>query len=280
MEILEHTVIETDESRRTKMLEFFCRHLIGLAVTYRHKNEEDAGMPARFSISSGTLISIHGSICFLTAGHVLKALDELRNHKDVEIESAVLVDTMGEKRVSDVPIPFNLKSAPLFYIDNEEDGLDFGVISLRPHYVGLLAKNGVIALTEERWNRQHTVRFDGFAMLGFPQEFTSQRVSASGYGAVSPVMFGIKRLDAAPEDRAPTNYPQFIGQLDSELPLESVEGMSGGPIFGFRQEGEELRYWVVALQSSWDRRRRITYGCDLPLLASLMSEWGREAASA
>lgn len=272
-------MLETDESRRTKLLEFFCRHLVGLGVTYRHRNTEDQAMTARFSVSSGTLISIHGSICFLTAGHVLEALDKLRNHEQIEIESAALVDTMGWKRVSDVPIPFDLKSARLFYIDNEEDGLDFGVIALEPHHVGLLAKNGLIALTEERWSQQHTVRFDGFAMLGFPEEFTSGRVSASGDGTLSPVMFGVKRLDAAPEDRAPTNYPQFIGQLDPELPLKSVEGMSGGPIFGFRQEGEELRYWVVALQSSWDRQRRITYGCDLPLLASLMTEWVREAAS-
>jgi hypothetical protein len=278
--MVEPAVTETDENRRTKLLGFFCRHLVGLGVTYRHKNEEDAAKLPRFSVSSGTLISIHGTICFLTAGHVLEELDKLRNHDQVEMESAVLIDTLGWKSVSNVPIPFDLKSARLFYIDNKYDGLDFGVIALEPHHVGLLAKNGVIALTDERWNQQHTVRFDGFAMLGFPEELTSQRVSASGDGMLSPVMFGIKRLDAAPEDRAPTNYPQFIGQIDSELPLKSVEGMSGGPIFGFRQEGQELRYWVVALQSSWDRQRRITYGCDLPLLASLMTEWGREAALA
>jgi len=273
-------MIEIDERRRTKMLEFFCRHLIGLGVTYRHKTEEDTGKPARFSVSSGTLISIHGMICFLTTGHVLKALDELRNHDGVEIEGAVLVDTLGWKRVSNVPIPFDLKSARLFYIDNDQDGLDFGVIALDAHHVRLLARNGVIALTEERWNQQHTVRFDGFAMLGFPEEFTSQRVSASGDGMLAPTIFGITRLAAPPEDRAPTYYPQFVAQLDPELPLRSVEGMSGGPIFGFRQEGQELRYWVVALQSSWDRQRRITYGCDLPLLASLMMKWGSEAASA
>ncbi|WP_271554937.1 hypothetical protein [Bradyrhizobium sp. CCBAU 45394] len=262
------------------MLEFFCRHLIGLGVTYRHKNAEDASMPARFSVSSGTLISIHGLICFLTAGHVLKALDKLRTHDQVEVESASLVDTLGWKRVSNVPIPFDLKNARLFYIDDVEDGLDFGVIMLEAHHVGLLAKNGVIALGEENWNRQHTVRFDGFAMLGFPEEYTSQRVSASGDGTVSPVMFGIKRLEAPPSDRASTRYPQFVAQINPELPLKSVEGMSGGPIFGFRQDGEELRYWVVALQSSWDRQRRITYGCDLPLLASLMTEWAGDSVSA
>jgi hypothetical protein len=272
-------MIETEENRRTEMLEFFCRHLVGLSVTYRHKNAEDAAKPPRFSIGSGTLISIHGSICFLTAGHVLEELDKLRNHDQVEIESAALVDTLGWKRVSDVPIPFDLKNAPLFYIYNKEDGLDFGVITLEPHHVGLLAKNGVIALTEERWAQQHTVQFDGFAMLGFPEEFTSQRVSASGDGMLSPVIFGIRRLGSAPEDRAPTRYPQFVGQLDPELPLKSVAGMSGGPIFGFRYKDQELRYWVVALQSTWDRQRRITYGCDLPLLASLMTEWASEAAS-
>jgi hypothetical protein len=172
-----------------------------------------------------------------------------------------------------------LKSARLFYIDSDEDGLDFGLIALEPYYVGLLAKNGVIALMEDQWNRQHAVRFDGFAMLGFPEELTSERVSASGNGTLSPVMFGIKQLEAQPSDRASTRYPQFIGQLDSELPLKSVKGMSGGPIFGFRQEGDELRYWVIALQSSWDRDKRITYGCDLPTLASLMTEWAREAVS-
>lgn len=274
------SMIELSEDRRLKMLDFFCQHLIGLGVTYRHKNADDAGRTARFSVSSGTLISIHGSICFLTAGHVLKALDELRSHDQVEIESAVLVDTLGWKRISNVPIPFDLKNARLFYIDDEDDGLDFGVIVLEAHHVGLLAKNGVIALRKENWNRQHTIRFDGFAMLGFPEEFTSQRVSALGDGTLSPVMFGIKRLEAPPSDRAPTRYPQFVAQINPELPLKSVEGMSGGPIFGFKQEGQELRYWVVALQSSWDRQKRITYGCNLPLLASLMTEWASEAVSA
>jgi hypothetical protein len=67
----------------------------------------------------------------------------------------------------------------------------------------------------------------------------------------------------------------FIGQLDPALDLKSVKGMSGGPIFGFCRE-PQLRYWVVALQSSWNAEKRIVYGCSLPVLASLMTEWVRK----
>ena len=267
--------VEFAEKREVDVLEFFCRHLIGLCVTYRHKNAEDAGKPARFVACSGTLITIRDAVLYLTAGHVLKELDELRAHDQVEITDAVLADTLGWKRISDVPIPFDLKNAQFFYIDDEEEGLDFGVIMLEPHYVRLLAKNGVVALTEQNWMHQHAVKFDGYAMLGFPKEFTSQRVSTSGNGIVSPVMFGVKRLKSTPDYRSPTRYPQFVGQLDPGLSLSSVKGMSGGPIFGFRRK-PELRYWIVALQSLSNRPKRIVYGCDLPTLASLMTAWAEE----
>jgi hypothetical protein len=69
-----------------------------------------------------------GAVLFLTAGHALKELDRLRKSDQVEITGAVLADTMGAKRISDIPIPFDLMNARLFYIDDEGDGLDFGVV--------------------------------------------------------------------------------------------------------------------------------------------------------
>ena len=74
----------------------------------------------------------------------------------------------------------------------------------------------------------------------------------------------------------PTIYPQFVGQLDRELPIKSVVGMSGGPIFGFRL-GERIAYWVVALQSSWNASTRTVYACPLPILASMLTKWSEGA---
>lgn len=56
--------------------------------------------------------------------------------------------------------------------------------------------------------------------------------------------------------------------------------MSGGPIFGFNLDGEVARYWIVAMQSSWNRAQNIVYGCPLPLLATLMTRWSGEADTA
>lgn len=246
-------------------LQYFCRHLVGLCVTYRHKTSDDQDKPDRFAACSGTLIVIRGAVCFLTAGHVLKALDDLR----AEITSAALADIFGMGRVCDHPIPFDLRGAKMHYVD--EDGLDFGVIVLAPYYVRLLAKNGVVALEEKNWIHQSNVTFDGYAILGFPAEFGSERVSEDGEGMVVPSMFRVHRLESPPEATELTRYERFVGRIDRELPLKSVEGMSGGPIFGFNF-GPPTRYWIVALQSSWLPDQHIVFACPLPVLASLLTE--------
>src|SRR5438046_2822034 len=130
-------------------LQYFCRHLVGLCVTYRHKTSEEQDKPDQFAACSGTLIMIRGAVCFLTAGHVLKALADLRASDKTEITSTALADIFGMGRVSDYPIPFDLRGAKMHYMD--ADGLDFGVIVLEPYYVRLLAKNGVVALEEKNW---------------------------------------------------------------------------------------------------------------------------------
>ena len=258
------------EAAGEKIIKFFSRHLVGLTIRYKYRKE--AHQPARFKAFSGTLIILQDVVCFLTAGHILKEIEEARSSEEVEIEAASLVDTLGAKPVSDVPIPFDLKNAHLIYVDDDAAGLDFGVIPLRPHYVHLLAKNGVVALAEENWIKQHTINYDVYWMLGFPEELTSERISPPRDTSVQAIMFGVKKLDAAPDRRSPTEYPQFVGQLDPALSLNSIKGMSGGPIFGFKlMPNGQLRYWIVALQTSWERETRTVYGCSVPVLASLLT---------
>jgi hypothetical protein len=87
-------------------------------------------------------------------------------------------------------------------------------------------------------------------------------------------MIGVRRLELGHAQQK-TTYPRFVGQIGNDLPFKSIEGMSGGVIFGF-QTKPRLRYWIVAIQSSWERQTRTVYGCSLPVLASLMTHWARE----
>jgi hypothetical protein len=114
-------------------LKFLCRHLVGLCVTYRHTTPSERQLQSRFSTCSGTLLHIEGGLYFLTAGHVLRALKDLRDHRDVVIEGASLADTFGLQRVSDTPIPFDIKSAQLLFID--DDGFPVQKSNFVPEFV-------------------------------------------------------------------------------------------------------------------------------------------------
>jgi hypothetical protein len=233
-----------DEANAEKMLEFFCRHLVALCVTYRAVKD---GMPVeeqRFFAVPGVVICIRGFFSFLTAGHALKDLSLHLERGNIAVELAVLVDTFGPDTISKQPIPFDLFNEPRFFIDNEQEGLDFGLIALKPYYVALLAKHRIKALFEENWINQHRVKFDAYTMLGLPEEFVKYEQDGS-VGIVSPTMIGVKVLNNPPEGKKPTTYPRFVGQLHEGLPLSSIVGMSGGPIFGFRY-GPPMAYMLTA----------------------------------
>lgn len=266
-----------DEGGAEKALEFFCRHLVALCVTYR---QVKSGIPVEkpsFFACPGVVICIRRFCSFLTAGHALKDLNARLERGEILVESAVLADTFGPGAISEKSIPFDLLNEPRFFIDDEKEGLDFGLIALRPYYVKLLAKHGIIALFEKNWTYQHRVQFDAYTMLGLPEEFVTCEQSSPGgdsavVGKVSPTMIGVKAIDRVPEGTKPTTYPRFIGQLRENLPLSSIVGMSGGPIFGFRYR-PPMSYWVVAIQSSWLPSQGIVFGCPLPVLAGLLTTW-------
>jgi hypothetical protein len=265
--------ISTDQQKDTNVLEFLCRHLVALCVNFDFSDDPNSvRQEPRFTACAGTIICIQDMVYFLAAGHIVRGLDEAIRSNRVTIRSAVLADTFGWRRVSNHPIPFDLINAPRFFIDDEHEGLDFGLIALQANYVRLLAANGITALFKENWIHQPGLSFDGYLMLGLPSEFASDRVSSSGLATVSPTMFRVLRLDSSPEGTRNTQYPRFVGQLDRDLPLNSIDGMSGGPIFGFKF-GPPMRYWVVALQSAWRRDVHVVFGCPLPVLASLVTEW-------
>jgi hypothetical protein len=253
------------------VMQLFGRHLVALCVTFRYVDRPDE-LP-QFRAYAGTLIALGGGVHFVTAGHILSELHNGLRDDGIIILSAVLADTFGMGRHG-MPIPFDIKDAPMFFIDDDEAGLDFGMILLRPYYVRLLAANNTVAIQEENWIHQHKVNFDGYLMLGLPEEFTSNTVDAEGIGQLSPTLLVVKKLNAPPAGSPVTQYPEFIGTLKENFGLQSVKGMSGGPIFGITSE-PPMRYWIVALQSSWSKSNRTVFGCSFPVLASLMTQWAQ-----
>jgi hypothetical protein len=263
-------------------LEFYCRHLVALFIIFQELNEkkEPNGEMKSF-LCSGLIINVRGYTYFLTAGHALQRWDDLLREEKVIIHSSALIDTFGSNASSSQPIPFDFLNESKFYIDNEDEGLDFGLIMLRSHYTQLLEKNGIVAIFEKNWIHQNDVEYHSYSMLGIPNEFNNLNIHKSDNGGlrisgtVSPTLIHLQKMDILPDNVKKTKYERFVGKLDPNVNLESLVGMSGGPIFGFNLV-HPIRYWVVAIQSSWLKNRKITFGCPLPVLANLLTEWTNE----
>ncbi|TPI80436.1 hypothetical protein [Mesorhizobium sp. B2-8-9] len=252
-----------------RILSYFGRHLVALCVATRYRDE-----PARFNAYSGTLMRVDGTVLWLTAGHIIRELEEALDSPDVTFDETVLADAFGEAFLSEKPVPIDLRSSWRMFRDDDSLGLDFGAIVIHPHHERLLLANNVRVLEEANWNRQHTVNFMGYVMLGLPEEFTSAKLPENGLATLSPTMFPVQRLAEVPAGHG-KEYPRLTARIHERIPLKSAKGMSGGPKFGFAETAEGLAHWVVALQSSWLEKSRTVFACPLPVFAPMLTEWVR-----
>lgn len=255
------------------MFDDFCRHLVALQVVY-FLGEETKERTVQFY--SGTLLCVENEIYFLTAGHVLEDLREICGSPEVILHSVALVDCFRSDAKYEEAIPFDFDPQDTALLNRDEWGLDFGIIPLRPHYVSLLAKNEVVAISEQQWRSVRAGSLDGYYLVGLPSEFTESTHEKTEGGfettsTVSPTMIRLERLPEAPEGSPETTFPRFIGRIQDKGDIKSIKGMSGGPIVGLERVAEgRARYWIVAIQSSWLESKEVTFGCPIPVLAEML----------
>lgn len=259
---------ETGEAEFSRFLRVFGRHLVALCVTCR-SNTTPGGTQGRriFFNCPGVVISVRGEHFFLTAGHTLQQLEQDLQSASVEYEGSVLADTFGLDRRSDRPIPFDLPShrmIPLY-----ENGFDFGLIHLEDYYVRLLLRNEIRVVSTENIGRPDSITFSHYFMFGIPDELSSDTLSPSGEAFLGLALLNVRQLERLPEGLTVPPVAQFIGAISRDVPLRSLKGMSGGPIFGITQ-GDEIRYKVVALQSTWHRPTGTVAGTPVHLVISLI----------
>ncbi|MGR9416087.1 hypothetical protein ELH75_23305 [Rhizobium leguminosarum] len=249
---------------------FLARHFVAISVNSRIKGDHG---PDRFFVASGLLIRIGDILGILTAGHVVEYIDEAVNHPDILSIGCQLLDTFGDTKLSDLGVPYDLKTSPRLHFHNDEQGLDFGVLFLHEHQARLIEKHNIIPLTYEA-SRNEPADLDVFFLLGLPAELTSERVSPSGNATVGMTMLRLKKVEA---EEQTTLFPRFIATIDSQTDLQSLEGMSGGPIFGFNTERLN-KYWIVAIQSSWKKSERKIFGCPVTHIYDILNHLHDEAA--
>jgi|GEM_PF-2500042 len=267
------------------ILAFFCRHLVGIGWYEGATNSSgDFTQHPTFYGASAFLMQLHPEIptlSLITAGHVFS--DYARRMKSIGIVSRAhsLFDTWGSESVCKERIPFNCFDAPAIHEYDATVGLDFAA-ALLPELVQRLLSQTILPFTKANWVHAGDMQFDFFAMIGLPNCEAQQRTfTKDSREAVvtfqNPVVIFLQSC-AEPDGVTPSSRPQFYGKIHSNVDLESVVGMSGGPIIGFRHNSNgQLAYWPMAIQSRWLSGQRIVIGSLIAPIAADVENWIQRA---
>jgi hypothetical protein len=282
-----------------EFLRFLTRHLVGLAWTDVLADEFYETNPQSLEAfcETGFVIEIRGHWFWVTAGHMLHDL-QARLGRNRRIMHAWLLDGLHRKHRNGEWLPFPLEwafeSKACHHLWKEAEGLDYGIIHLSELFRANLQAAGVEPLTEVHWTDVPAATSPNF-VLGLPNDDKSfPRVPTSQGFVIHPKMtlaiFNVEQVFDPPEclikptDRfyARVHLDQPLGGIAAP-PLKSIEGLSGGPVFGFKPNAAgEWQYWAIGIQSGWAADSRVLAACPLSLLcqelARVISGAGRPAA--
>lgn len=224
---------------------------------------------------SAFVISVRDKWFLATAGHIIRQLREARRAGQVLVDFFLNDSWCCREQEACIPVDLDYIFDHCLFGFDETTRFDCGCVYLRPHFRDLLKVNGVEALTERGW-RGTWHKYDHYRLYGTPKELTAIDTSC-GRPFREVNVTGVS-VTAVPESNVPpdmlTDCDRFYGQLapkvvchDSGRELNDIEGMSGGPIYGFTRHGNgRLSYAAMAIQSGWHKSKRIIAGFPLEVL--------------
>lgn len=214
-------------------------------------------------VYSGFFMGHRDYFFWVTAGHVIHEIQALLANPKFRVKEARLRDgrPLSDKFASSVPV--SIEADQMLGIDAETEeeafGLDFGILRLSPLvFAGLLSNPGTLFLPAEDSLGGGMEQAAGLYVIGAPGERVRRASSID-------VQFEIHCLPVRLLSNAPAELRQFPRSLYGKLvdlgpdndPMNSIVGMSGGPVFAveYRTE-EEFGFRLVGIQSSWHRPTR------------------------
>lgn len=262
----------------SNLLSLLRRHYVTVSCVQELTDVWPGQEVRRGLVISGFVISILDQWFFMTAGHVLDTIQESDRH-GVRRYGWQINDSgaYGGKHHDAIPFAFD---AALYHSLRDDDlGIDYGLIYLRPMYRDLLKSNGIVAVTEREWGSMEAGAYDVYSLIGVPAE----TVELAYHGNDEGLVISDSYVQLTPEPHPPSvlirEHPRLYFRLPpkEEAPVESIEGMSGGPVFGWQLTDGPARYWLVGLQSGWERSSRVTAVCPIRIFGRWLTDVLRRA---
>jgi hypothetical protein len=247
------------EDERNKIVGFFHRHLVPLCAVFTIDNK------AEIYVATAFVLSVRDIWFLVTAGHVGLDIKKYLENPDYNLEKAFLYDAGGHDSVHSQLFPFELTSDTLIVLGDEKT-LDYAFILILPYYRDLLIANNIVPLNEETWLTQPK-NPNFYWMIGIPRQMISVKWNNDTNDVIDQVNFAttllhVRHASQRPVGLAKRSYARWYGYATLAPPIDDISGMSGAPIFAFRQSAKgELRYWLIGILSSWNKGNRAISAC-------------------
>jgi hypothetical protein len=242
--------------RADKLLIHFAQHMVPLLV-YENIRQADGTIHNLHGAASGFVAQVGESCWLFTAGHVIKWLQEA--HAAGRLSHIHACDTWKHENGTGTPVPIPINHFNWVLLGTEKNPPDLGAIRLEQNTIDLMRVGNIEPVAESDWDTIPD-QFDFFQVLGSPGELN---IVEEGRHAPAKITIGRSLVNVRKIDRpsyAPAfPFERFYGQLDvkaktpraSDTTLDSIAGMSGGPILGCERIENNILYWLIGVQSSW-----------------------------
>jgi hypothetical protein len=257
----------------------FRQHTINLGAL-QETQQKTGTVDRRYIAVSGFLVSVQQQWYFVSAGHWVADIERAKAAGSTFIKWHINDSgAPGEKFRMPPPFDFDgADGAQLF----DNDGVDYLILELRPLYVELLKSNGKTPLDERYWPSPEEApeTDDEYYVVGIPSETIrlSDPIGPEGNFVVTQkdAMMQVTLVDVGP-DRMNLPFPRLIARTPGELidqetgkVTDSIDGMSGGPLFAYRPRTGQ--YWVIGVQSGWVRGESHIAACYVNILVDWIKE--------
>lgn len=253
----------------------FSQHLVALGCIHRRiTSDGKPDSPWHNFLGSGFIVCNGDNWYFATAGHCIKDLLTLCQREDVEFHLPYFSDRFAASDIPRMPLHFRIEDREVAFIDSESKGIDLGLLRLNHLEVLAFQKSGRIPLENEHWTAKPSAKIDKYFMTGLSVEGSFVEESDGQPSAnIRSNFFPVRQVDARPTVNPETAWTAF--RIPESGP-GNIDGMSGCPIFAVQQEGTQVKYWVIALQSRWNAEQRIAFTCRLPEFSRIFEDIERK----
>ena len=258
-----------------KFLNAFNRHFVSLCwVDCEIDSDGDAIKNPRLFCTSGFVIEYQGEWLWITAGHLLNQLDNLLSKNNRRMVQSQLIAGWNSDEETISRIPFDYRRCLTYYVDDDNEGSDLGIAYLPEELKQALSDVGVVPIRNLALPEQD---YDQYLMHGLPKQEQRDDIQYSDEGidcaaSVMPVVFRVFPLDSETGGFSKTTRQRFYASIPAEVRLETLNGVSGGPIYALKQKGDRVDYHLAAIQNMERKISNTIAACPSVLINELLEK--------